>query len=82
MRKIVQIKILGGTPSLIAAMAEMRDWLNRHGCEPLVFDFRKSGERFSIQVAFERPEDTAAFEKCFGRLGSRSPVYFSDPPNE
>jgi hypothetical protein len=82
MKKQVFIRISGGAPSFIAAMAAMREWLNQQGCEPSSFNCQKSGGTFAIQVGFAREQEAAAFERCFGRHGTQTPPTIFEELND
>jgi hypothetical protein len=49
-------------------MTAMREWLDRHGCEPAKFVYDQTGNALVISVAFPDAAEAAAFATHFDGL--------------
>jgi len=61
---------------LSTEMSKMRDWLNKHGCEPTRFDCRQCGTSFELNLDFSKDEEGRAFRNhfCGREVVSQSPL--------
>jgi hypothetical protein len=64
---------------LSGKMAAMREWLDRHRCEPARFVYDQMGSALVISVAFPNPEDAEAFATHFE---GQEPAQIASPPEE
>jgi hypothetical protein len=56
---------LGGD-SLVARMSEMREWLDKHRCEPDLFQYRTEPQGAVVRVDFKVEREAFAFAEAFG----------------
>jgi hypothetical protein len=67
----VDVPLVGA--DIAAAMAEMREWLDHHRCEPDGFHHVTRDQRLTCCVDFKLESEAAAFARAFsGRLRTAS----------